>query len=93
MQNRIYIKDLKDSVEKEIIIAGWIDARRDQGKMVFFDMRDMTGKVQCVILPNRMADSSQGKILRRMRIGKILRVCLGCAFHSFRPRCLVVVFV
>jgi aspartyl-tRNA synthetase len=25
--------------------------RRDQGKMVFFDMRDMTGKMQCVTLP------------------------------------------
>ncbi len=52
MKNRIYIKDLKDHVGKEITIAGWVDVRRDQGKMVFFDMRDMTGKVQCVALPN-----------------------------------------
>ncbi len=52
MKNRIYIKDLKDHVGKDITIAGWVDVRRDQGKMVFFDMRDMTGKVQCVALPN-----------------------------------------
>ncbi len=52
MSNRIYIKDLKEHVGKEIIIAGWVDVRRDQGKMVFFDMRDMSGKVQCVTLPN-----------------------------------------
>src|ERR1035437_8097101 len=51
MQNRIYIKDLKDNIGKEITIAGWVDVRRDQGKMVFFDMRDMTGKIQCVTLP------------------------------------------
>ncbi len=51
MKNRIYIKDLKDNVGKEVIIAGWVDVRRDQGKMVFFDMRDMTGRVQCVALP------------------------------------------
>ena len=51
MKDRIYIKDLKDSVGKEVIIAGWVDVRRDQGKMVFFDMRDMTGLVQCVALP------------------------------------------
>ncbi len=51
MKNRIYIKDLKESVGKEVVIAGWVDVRRDQGKMVFFDMRDMTGKVQCVTLP------------------------------------------
>jgi aspartyl-tRNA synthetase len=50
--NRTYIKDLTDHVGKEITIAGWVDVRRDQGKMVFVDMRDMTGKVQCVFLPN-----------------------------------------
>src|SRR3989344_5228366 len=53
MKDRIYIKDLKDNVGKEVTIAGWVDVRRDQGKMVFFDMRDMTGKVQCVALPSR----------------------------------------
>jgi nondiscriminating aspartyl-tRNA synthetase len=52
MKNRIYIKDLKEQVGKEVIIAGWVDVRRDQGKMVFFDMRDMTGRVQCVALPS-----------------------------------------
>ncbi|MEK7539438.1 MAG: aspartate--tRNA(Asn) ligase [Patescibacteria group bacterium] len=53
MKDRIYIKDLKDKVGKKVIIAGWVNVRRDQGKMVFFDMRDMTGKVQCVALPSR----------------------------------------
>ena len=56
MKSRIYIKDLKDHIGKEIVIAGWMDVRRDQGKMVFFDMRDMSGKVQCVILSNRMEE-------------------------------------
>ncbi|MEK7089171.1 MAG: aspartate--tRNA(Asn) ligase [Patescibacteria group bacterium] len=54
MKNRVYIKDLKENVGKEVIIAGWVNIRRDQGKMVFFDMRDMTGLVQCVVLPSRM---------------------------------------
>ena len=51
MKNRVYIKDLKAHVGTEVTIAGWVDVRRDQGKMVFFDMRDMSGKVQCVTLP------------------------------------------
>jgi len=51
MKNRIYIKDLKEHIGKEVTIAGWVDVRRDQGKMVFFDMRDMTSKIQCVTLP------------------------------------------
>ena len=53
MQNRIYIKDLKEHSGEEVTIAGWVDIRRDQGKMVFFDMRDMSGKVQCVVLPSK----------------------------------------
>ena len=52
MQNRIFIKDLNTKVGEEIIMGAWVDVRRDQGKMVFFDARDMTGKVQCVVLPN-----------------------------------------
>ena len=52
MKNRIYTKDLSSKVGETIILAGWVDVRRDQGKMVFFDLRDMTGIVQCVVLPN-----------------------------------------
>ncbi len=55
MTNRIYIKDLQNHIGNEVVIAGWVDVRRDQGKMVFVDMRDMTGKVQGVVLPNSPA--------------------------------------
>ncbi len=51
MKNRVYIKDLNMKIGEEVIIAGWVNIRRDQGKMVFFDMRDMTGIVQCITLP------------------------------------------
>ena len=61
MKNRIYIKDLKDNVGKEITIAGWVDVRRDQGKMVFFDMRDMTGRVQCVVLSKKIEVPTEGR--------------------------------
>ena len=49
---RTYIKDLAEHVSKEVSISGWVDVRRDQGKMVFMDIRDMTGRVQCVVLPS-----------------------------------------
>ncbi len=71
MQNRIYIKDLKDNIGKEIIIAGWVDVRRDQGKMVFFDMRDMTGKVQCVSLPSHVEVTEKAKEIRPEWVLKI----------------------
>jgi nondiscriminating aspartyl-tRNA synthetase len=71
MKNRIYIKDLKEHVGKEITIAGWVDVRRDQGKMVFFDMRDMTGKVQCVALPSRTEAIEKAKEIRPEWVLKI----------------------
>lgn len=48
---RTYIKDLQNKVGQQVSISGWIDVRRDQGKMVFLDLRDVTGKVQAVVLP------------------------------------------
>jgi aspartyl-tRNA synthetase len=49
---RIYIKDLNEYIDKEVVISGWVDVRRDQGKLIFFDFRDVSGKVQGVVLPN-----------------------------------------
>jgi aspartyl-tRNA synthetase len=49
---RTYIKDLSASVGQEVSVSAWVDVRRDQGKMVFLDLRDVTGKVQAVVLPN-----------------------------------------
>jgi len=71
MKDRVYIKDLKDNVGKEVVIAGWVDVRRDQGKMVFFDMRDMTGKVQCVALPSRTSAIEKAKTIRPEWVLKI----------------------
>ena len=71
MQNRVYIKDLKENVGKEVVIAGWVDVRRDQGKIVFFDMRDMTGKAQCVALPSRTEVIEKAKAIRPEWVLKI----------------------
>lgn len=51
MTKRIYIKDLKNHVDNEVEIFGWVDMRRDHGKLIFLDLRDTTGIVQMVALP------------------------------------------
>ncbi|HEV3244847.1 MAG TPA: amino acid--tRNA ligase-related protein [Candidatus Paceibacterota bacterium] len=48
---RVFIGDLKKHVGQTVTINGWISVRRDQGKLVFFDVRDMSGTVQGVVLP------------------------------------------
>lgn len=52
---RTLIGDLGKMIGKTVRLNGWIDVRRDQGKMVFFDFRDRTGAVQGVVLPNSPA--------------------------------------
>lgn len=53
--SRTYIKDLSAHIGATVLIKGWVSVRRDQGKMIFFDFRDMTGTVQGVILPKSEA--------------------------------------
>ena len=61
---RVYIKDLKGYIGKEVSIKGWVDVRRDQGKLIFFDFRDMSGKAQGVVLPNATEAHEVGSKLR-----------------------------
>ncbi len=61
---RIYIKDLSSKKGEEVSISGWVDVRRDQGKMVFLDIRDMSGKIQAVVLPNYTEAIEVAKTLR-----------------------------
>lgn len=48
---RTLIGELDQHVGETVSISGWVDVRRDQGKMVFYDFRDRTGYVQGVVLP------------------------------------------
>jgi aspartyl-tRNA synthetase len=52
---RTYIEKLGEHAGEEVLIKGWISVRRDQGKMIFFDFRDVTGSVQGVVLPGSLA--------------------------------------
>ena len=45
---RTLIKDTVEKINEEVIIKGWVDTKRDHGKLTFIDLRDRTGKVQCV---------------------------------------------
>jgi len=61
---RTYIKDLKQHIGKEVSISGWIDVRRDHGKLIFIDLRDISGKIQAVVLPNHTEAHKTASALR-----------------------------
>ena len=48
---RTLIGDLGARIGETVSVSGWVNVRRDQGKMVFFDFRDRSGSVQGVVLP------------------------------------------
>lgn len=52
MQERVLIKDAPAHVGEVIKLSGWVNVRRDHGKLVFIDLRDATGIVQMVALPH-----------------------------------------
>lgn len=49
--SRTFIKDLGQHIGQEVLIKGWVDSRRDHGKLIFLDVRDGGAKVQVVVPP------------------------------------------
>lgn len=48
---RMMIADTVAQKGKEITIAGWVQVRRDHGKLIFLDIRDSSGLLQAVVNP------------------------------------------
>jgi len=54
--------DTVKCIGKEVKICGWVNSRRDHGKLIFIDLRDRTGLLQLIVGPKnknlyKMADS------------------------------------
>lgn len=71
MTNRIYIEQLSELKGKEVEVFGWIHIRRDHGKLIFLDLRDTTGKVQMVALPEHDGVIEEASKLRPEWVVKI----------------------
>lgn len=61
---RTLIGELGTQVGETVAISGFVDVRRDQGKLVFFDFRDRSGTVQGVVLPGDEALMANAKEVR-----------------------------
>ncbi|HVM90644.1 MAG TPA: aspartate--tRNA ligase [Verrucomicrobiae bacterium] len=64
--HRTLIKDTVSQVGQEVLLKGWINSRRDMGKLAFLDMRDRSGLAQVVLVPAEL--SEQGKeVMKELR--------------------------
>lgn len=59
---RTYIRDVKDAVGEEVLIKASVDTVRDQNKIVFLILRDISGIMQSVVLKD-CADFEKAKSL------------------------------
>lgn len=55
---RILNAETVGKVGETVRVAGWIHARRDMGKIMFFDLRDRSGLLQVVAVPAELGDEN-----------------------------------
>ena len=81
----------KDDIEKEVILMGWAQSRRDHGGLIFIDLRDREGISQIVfdpkdspeahkkahIIKNEFVLAIKGKVVSRLAGSKNLNISTG----------------
>ncbi|NTW13589.1 MAG: aspartate--tRNA(Asn) ligase [Candidatus Moranbacteria bacterium] len=63
-KKRTLIRETPDCMGETVRLQGWVDIRRDHGKLVFIDLRDRTGEVQLIILPDNPGAIEAAKDVR-----------------------------
>ena len=61
---RTLAKDIGTHEDETITLEGWVDVRRDHGKLVFIDLRDRSGIAQVVFSPKQEVAHEVGQTLR-----------------------------
>jgi len=69
---RILIEEITKYIGEKVKICGWVDSRRDHGKIIFIDLRDVSGLAQIVFAPNQRAEIY--KVAQKLRTEWVIEV-------------------
>ena len=50
---RILVSEISNFLGQDVKLSGWVNVRRDHGKLIFIDLRDRTGVVQMIVIPDQ----------------------------------------
>ncbi|MDD5083632.1 MAG: aspartate--tRNA(Asn) ligase [Candidatus Moranbacteria bacterium] len=61
---RMLIGETPQHIGESVRLAGWVHIRRDHGKLIFIDLRDRSGKIQMIIVPDHVEAYEAAKGVR-----------------------------
>jgi aspartyl-tRNA synthetase len=68
-----YNQEVANQVGQTVTLKGWVNSRRNMGKIAFLDLRDSTAIVQLVCVPQEMDEKSQ-ELLADVRPEYVLEI-------------------
>ena len=69
---RVLVREIEKNENQTIELMGWVENRRDHGKLIFIDFRDRSGTAQIVFVPAVMKEGQE--IASRLRSEWVVRV-------------------
>jgi len=63
---RIWTKETINKIGERVLLKGWVNTRRNMGKIVFIDLRDRSGLAQIVFVPKEL-DEASNEAVKKIR--------------------------
>lgn len=74
LEKRTLAIETVGKVGETVTVFGWVHARRNMGKLVFFDLRDMSGRLQVVGVPGELDSDESRAALDSLRTEFVVEV-------------------
>lgn len=62
----------ESDIESEVVLCGWVDSRRDHGKLIFIDLRDRYGVTQVIFLPK--PNTATYELAKKLRNEDVIKI-------------------